>query len=48
MPLWAFIGSIVVVVLLLVVLQLTGSDWAAGATRVGIVAGILACETGHL
>jgi len=42
MPLWAFIGSIVVVVLLLVVLQLTGSDWAAGATRVGIVAGILA------
>ncbi len=41
-PLWAFIGSIVVVVLLFVVLQLTGSDWAAGATRVGIVAGILA------
>jgi hypothetical protein len=41
-PLWAFIGSIVAVVILLVVLQLTGSDWAAGAERVGIVAGILA------
>jgi TolA-binding protein len=42
MPLWAFIGSIVAVVVLLVVLQVTGSDWAAGAERVGIVAGILA------
>jgi len=42
MPLWAFIGSIVAVVLLLVVLQLTGSDWAAGAKQMGIVAGILA------
>ena len=31
MPIWALIGCIVVVVLLLVVLQLTGSDWAAGA-----------------
>lgn len=41
-PLWAFIGSIVAVVLLFVVLQLTGSDWAIGASRVGIVAGILA------
>jgi hypothetical protein len=36
------IGSIVLVALLLIVLQLTGSDWAAGAMRVGIVAGILA------
>lgn len=42
MPLWAFIGCIVAVILLLVVLQLTGSDWAAGAMRVGIVAGVLA------
>jgi hypothetical protein len=42
MPIWAFIGSIVAVVLLLVVLQLTGSDWAAGAKQMGIVAGILA------
>src|SRR5258708_8624672 len=42
MPLWVFIGSIVAVVVLLVVLQVTGSDWAAGAERVGIVAGILA------
>jgi tetratricopeptide (TPR) repeat protein len=41
-PLWAFIGSIVAVVLLFVVLQLTGSDWAAGAMHVGIIAGILA------
>jgi hypothetical protein len=42
MPIWALIGSILLVVLVLVVLQLTGSDWAAGAMRVGIVAGILA------
>jgi outer membrane protein assembly factor BamD (BamD/ComL family) len=42
MPLWAFIASIVAVVVLLVILFLTGSDWAAGALRVGIVAGILA------
>ncbi len=42
MPIWALIGSIVLVALLLIVLQLTGSDWAAGATRVGIGAGILA------
>ena len=41
-PLWAFIGSIVAVVLLFVVLQLTGSDWATGASHVGIIAGILA------
>ncbi|HEX9134118.1 MAG TPA: hypothetical protein VF844_17635, partial [Ktedonobacteraceae bacterium] len=41
-PIWALIGSIVLVAILLIVLQLTGSDWAAGATRVGIVAGILA------
>ena len=34
--------SIVLVVLLLLVLQLTGSDWAVGAMRVGIVSGILA------
>ena len=42
LPLWAFIGSIVAVVVVLVVLEITGSDWAVGATRVGIVAGILA------
>ena len=42
MPIWALIGSIVLVIVLLVLLQLTGSDWAAGAMRLGIVAGILA------
>jgi len=42
LPLWAFIGSIVVVIVLLVVLQLTGSDWAAGAKHVGIAAGVIA------
>src|SRR5690349_6673375 len=42
MPIWMLIGSIVLVALLLIVLQLTGSDWAAGAMRMGIVAGILA------
>lgn len=42
LPLWAFIGSIVAVVVVLVVLEITGSDWAVGGTRVGIVAGILA------
>jgi tetratricopeptide (TPR) repeat protein len=42
MPIWALIGCIVVVVLVLVVLQLTGSDWAAGAQQMGIVAGVLA------
>ena len=42
MPVRVLIGSIVLVALLLIVLQLTGSDWAAGAMRVGIVAGILA------
>ncbi len=42
MPIWALIGCIVIVVLLLAVLQLTGSDWAEGAKQMGIVAGILA------
>jgi tetratricopeptide (TPR) repeat protein len=42
MPIWALIGCIVLVALLLVMLQLTGSDWAAGAMRVCIVSGILA------
>ncbi len=42
MPIWALISSIVLVTVLLIVLQLTGSDWAAGAMHVGIVAGILA------
>lgn len=42
LPLWALIGSIVVVIVLLVVLQLTGSDWAAGAKQVGIAAGVIA------
>jgi tetratricopeptide (TPR) repeat protein len=41
-PIWALIGCTVIVVLALVVAQLTGSDWADGAKRVGIVAGILA------
>ncbi len=42
MPVLVLIGSIVLVALLLIVIQLTGSDWAAGAMRVAIVAGILA------
>jgi len=42
MPIWALVGCIVAVIVLLVVLQLTGSDWAAGAMHVGIVAGIVA------
>ena len=41
-PVRILIGSIVLVVLLLIVLQLTGSDWATGAMHAGIVAGILA------
>jgi hypothetical protein len=41
-PVLVLIGSTVLVALLLIVLQLTGSDWAAGAIHVGIVAGILA------
>jgi hypothetical protein len=35
-------GSIVLSALLLIVLQLTGSDWAIGAMHAGIVAGYLA------
>ena len=42
MPIWALIVSVLVVVLILVALQVTGSDWAAGAQQMGIVAGILA------
>jgi len=41
-PVLVLIGSIVLVALLLIVLQLTGSDWAAGAMHAGLVAGILA------
>ncbi len=41
-PVRMLIGSIILVVLLLIVLQLTGSDWATGAMRVGILAGTLA------
>ena len=42
LPLLAFIGSIILVVLLLVILQITGSDWAVGALHLGITAGIIA------
>jgi hypothetical protein len=42
LPIWVLIGSVVLVVLILIVLQLTGNDWATGAMRVGIGAGILA------
>jgi outer membrane protein assembly factor BamD (BamD/ComL family) len=42
MPVLVLIGSIVLVSLLLIALQLTGSDWAAGAMYAGLVAGILA------
>jgi outer membrane protein assembly factor BamD (BamD/ComL family) len=41
-PIWLIIGSIMLVALLLIILQITGSDWAAGAMHAGIVAGILA------
>ncbi len=42
LPIWAFILSIIVVAGVLGALFFTGSDWAAGAMRVGIVGGILA------
>src|SRR5258708_18595162 len=42
LPVWAFLSIIVAAVALLVVLQLTGSDWAAGAMHLAIGAGILA------
>ncbi len=42
MPIWAFIVCIVAAAGLLVVLQLTGSDWAAGAMHLAIGAGIIA------
>ena len=42
LPVPAIIGGIVVVALLLVVLQVTGSDWAAGAKSVAVAAGIIA------
>ncbi len=42
LPLWAFIGGIVVVALLLVLLTFfTGSDWAGGAKIAGVVALII-------
>jgi tetratricopeptide (TPR) repeat protein len=41
MPIWVLFGSFVLVALLLIILQLTGSDWAAGAKQVGIAAGII-------
>jgi outer membrane protein assembly factor BamD (BamD/ComL family) len=42
LPVGAFILSIAVGVAVLAALFFTGSDWAAGATRAGIVGGILA------
>src|SRR5260370_9613951 len=42
LPVWAFLSIIVAAVALLVVLQLTGSDWAAGAMHLAIGAGIIA------
>jgi len=42
LPLWAFIIGIVGIALLLVALQVTGSDWAAGAMQVAYGAGIIA------
>src|SRR6266566_153796 len=42
LPLWAFIGTIIVVAGLLILLQLTGADWAVGAYHVAIAAGITA------
>ncbi len=49
LPLWAFIGSIVIVAVVLVVLQITGSDWSAGAMHLAvgalIIAGVIALAT---
>src|SRR5260370_9270576 len=42
LPLWAFLGSSVAIILVFVVLLVTASDCAAVAVRVGIVSGILA------
>lgn len=42
LPLWALIGATVVVAGLLIVLQLTGTDWAVGASHVALAAGIIA------
>jgi tetratricopeptide (TPR) repeat protein len=42
MPTGAFVFSIVVVIAIFAALFFTGSDWAVGATRIGIVGGILA------
>src|SRR5260370_106495 len=41
LPVWAFLSIIVAAVALLVVLQLTGSDWAAGAMHLAIGAGLI-------
>lgn len=38
LPLWAFLGGIVLIVALLIVLHLTGSDWAAGALHASYAA----------
>src|SRR5260370_26075975 len=40
LPVWAFLSIIVAAVALFVVLQLTGSDWAAGAMHLAIGAGV--------
>ena len=42
LPPWASIGTIIVVAGLLILLQLTGADWAVGAYHVAIAAGITA------
>src|SRR5258706_2644750 len=42
LPAWIFILNIVVAVAIFAALFFTGSDWAAGAMRIGIVSGILA------
>src|SRR5712691_3206396 len=41
LPLWATLPVIAVIIVGLVALQLTGSDWAAGALHVAIVTGII-------
>jgi tetratricopeptide (TPR) repeat protein len=41
LPLWATLPAIAVIILGLVALQLTGSDWAAGTLHVAIVIGII-------
>lgn len=43
LPIWVVVSGTALVMLLLILLQLSGSDWAEGAMRAGIAAGVAAC-----